>query len=240
MTFRERQRDRRKRSLRRIATEGLRQRIARLDERLRNLNGETPDGPSALDLWVRALGIVCSALLRLEVLLARAERQNERVRAKRAMLSDEAAREEVLERLGGEAALLRWQHMADAIARRDESATLHDEASEATVGMVMELVPGQESAISERDARTGFYKGDAGFRLPCLPRPKARRTGRRHGRDARRNFMAGIPVWPDEFIREPIRPRGRPREWRDAGTGRARLRNTGCNEDIRPMARDGP
>ena len=179
-------------------TGGLERARSRLEARLTRL--VEPEGD--FDLWLAALAVVTRALLRVERAIVAARRHNRRVAAKAAMLLDAGRRADVFERVGGEAALVAWEREAQAEAEAEM------ETGVAGIGP-----PTAVRAIAPI-AEVEMYAGEAGFRLPTLrrkarghqlPRENAWR-GERPGCTAarRRNWMAGIEVWPRE-LREELR-----------------------------------
>lgn len=214
MSFWNTQDEKRRRSLREVPTAALRRAVARAEVRLGEL--AVPGVSEALEAWLRAVEVVTRGLLRLERVLVRAERHNARVAAKREALAEGGLRE----RLGGEAALRRWSAQADVVANMvaEDPARVGapPESFAGSRGMElhgMELRGiGAVRGLGEPEAGGQLYRGEASFRLARLPRPfcqprlarppdraaRMRTEGERRRR-GRRNWMAGIPVWPCEL-----------------------------------------
>ena len=165
-------------------------------------------------------------LVRLERLLDRVRAWNARWAAKREVLADAALRDELLEALGGDAALARWEARWEASSGRAEPERDRCPESRPPSRIVEEaeavaLYPwerGEETfdgtpIVTPERVRAGLHAGlRARFRLPGVPTAKGERS-RREGRGAARGRgrAVRIAVWPEE-LRGEVREerRGRP------------------------------
>ena len=222
MSFWTTQDERRARSLREVPTAALRAGIGRAEAHLAELAlpGVTEGLAGALEAWLRAVEVLTRALLRLERVLVRAERHNARVEAKRLMLEDGAARDTVREEIG-EGALAAWEAHVAELAGEPVGGLGAPPLARLGGLRVRGLAP-----IGEVGLET--YRGEAGFCLPTLPArgevPATRkaRAARKRRELGRRNWMAGIPVWPCELRRAHTECMARRRAGQ-TGAGRASL-----------------